>query len=81
MQSWQHLANRMPWKILDSHLINIFTKNLVIEMSFQMKMVAPDLFETLIKKGKSIKDGPLMKQVIKHYPSNSSNNTNDKPKF
>ena len=71
----------MPYKIEDSHLVNIFIKNLIPEMSFHMKMASFKDFATLVKKGKN---KLLEKGTIKHYsPSSSHNDTNNnsKPKF
>jgi hypothetical protein len=70
----------MPYKI-DK---DIFIKNLIPEMSFQMKMASPKDFSTLVKKGKNIENGLLGKGPIEHYSSSSSNNdtsNNRKPKF
>lgn len=74
----------MPYKIEDSHLVDIFTKNLIPEMSFHMKMASPEDFATVVKKGKNIENGLLEKGAIKHYNSSSSHNevkNNSKPKF
>ena len=74
----------MPYKIEDSHLVDIFIKNFIPEMSFHMKMASPEDFATLVKKGKNIENELLDKGSIKHYSSSSSNNdtnNNRKPKF
>ncbi len=74
----------MPYKIEDSHLVDIFITNLIPKMSFHMKMANPKKFSTLVKKGKNIENGLLEKGIIKHYNSSSSNNesnNNRKPKF
>ncbi len=84
LQRWRHLASRMPYKIEDSNLVDIFIKNLILEMSFHVKMASPKDFVTLVKKGKNIKNGLLDKGSIKHYsssPSNNDTNNNRKPKF
>ena len=64
----------MPYKIEDSHLVDMFIKNLIPEMSFHLKMASPEDFPTLIKKGKNIESGLLEKGTIKHYSSSSSHN-------
>ena len=56
----------MPYKIEDSHLVDIFIKNLIPEMSFHMKMASPKDFATLVKKGKNIENGLLEKGTIKN---------------
>lgn len=74
----------MPYKNEDSHLVDIFIKNLILEMSFQMKMASPEDFAILFKKGKSVENGILEKGSIKHYISSSSTsepNHNAKPKL
>ena len=84
LQWCKHLANHMPYKIKDSHLVDIFIKNLIPEMSFHMKMANPEDFATLVYKGKNIENGLLNKGSIKHYSSSSSSNdmnNNRKPKF
>jgi len=84
LQRWRHLANHMPYKIEDSHLMDIFIKNLIAEMSFHMKMASLEDFSTLVKKGKNIENDLLDKGAIKHNSSSSSNNdtnNNRKPKF
>lgn len=82
---WQrHLANCMPYKIEDSHLMDIFIKKLIPEMSFHMKLASSEDFPRLVKKGKNNENGLLDKGAIKHYSSSSSNNdtnNNRKPKF
>ena len=64
----------MPYKIEDSHLVDIFIKNFISKMSFYMKMVSPKDFSTLVKKGKNIENGLFEKGTIKHYSSSSSHN-------
>ena len=74
----------MPYKIEDSHLVDIFIKNLILEMSFHIKMASLEDFSTLVKKGKNIENGLLDKGTIKNYSSSSSHNdtnNNIKPKF
>lgn len=74
----------MPYKIEDSHLVDIFIKKLILEISFQMKMASLEDFVALVKKGKKNENGLLEKGSIKHYSSSASTsetNHNGKPKF
>ena len=84
LQRWRHLASRMPYKIEDSHLVDMFIKNLIPKMSFHLKIASPEDFATLVKKGKNIESGLLEKGSIKYYNSSSSHNesnNNSNPKF
>ena len=59
----------MPYKIEDSYLVDIFIRNLIPEMSFHLKMASPEVFATLVRKGKNIENVLLEKGSIKHYTS------------
>lgn len=81
---WKHLTKRAPYHILDKQLIDLFCRNVIKEISKELRFKKFDEFEELIEMGCQVEQALIDYGILKinyektYKESSSSSNHNKK---